>query len=133
MSCQKDAQSEYAMEPTEAHLFGRWKLVKTTTSDGAKILEVNTESENYIISFDTTGKVKSSDFPCEGTYDVYFDKVEDVGNHNLVVQFSNCQPSYNRWYSISGSANAILIDDNTLVINSYWCDEGCARTYRRLR
>ncbi|ANH82114.1 hypothetical protein A8C56_15055 [Niabella ginsenosidivorans] len=110
--------------PLQKGIEGKWKLVKTADD--------NVHTENYIVSFDATGAVKASDYPCAGTFTFDKEGGQDLSENNLTVEFRNCNASRQLWYSIRGHANARFPDDNTLVLNNRNCDEGCPRVFKRI-
>lgn len=134
ISCDKENNSEYASGASENGIIGKWKLVETTSSNGTAVSnKVDVSAENYIITFDSNGKLISLDFPCLGKYFFDTNKPGNQGDNNLVVSFDKCEPSEALWYTINGSADARIENHNNLILNSANCDEPCTRVYRRLK
>ncbi|MCF3109574.1 hypothetical protein LL912_12405 [Niabella sp. CC-SYL272] len=127
LSCSKQHKLSEFADGKGNGIVGKWKLVLQGKNDA--------EKENYYVSFDSTGAVTASDFSCSGTFTFDEKGNEDPKSKNLVVSFTNCVSNAPTvWYSIKGAANARLENnDNTLVLNNFDCDEGCSRTFRRLK
>ncbi|MYY43992.1 hypothetical protein [Elizabethkingia anophelis] len=125
ISCNKQKSSEFA-EGNGNGIVGKWKLVELQGK--------NAEKENYYISFDSNGDITASDFPCPGTYSFDEKGGDNIHNKNLTVSFKNCTSSSALWYSIKKDINVRLLEnDNILAFNSVDCDEGCNRTFRRVK
>lgn len=134
ISCTKENNSEYATGTSQDGIEGKWKLVEFTVSDGTAQLNQNdVSSKNYIVTFDSKGNVKSTDFSCTGKYTFDKSKSGNKGDNNLVVTFDKCEASEMIMYSIKGNADASIVDHNKLILNSETCDEPCTRIYRRLK
>lgn len=115
ISCDKERIGEYASGASENGVVGKWKLVETITSDGtAGSTKVDVSSKNYIVTFDSNGKLESPDFPCSGEYIFEEDKPGDRGDNNLVVSFGQCKPPDALWYTINGSADARVLSTITV-------------------
>lgn len=110
--------------PYAEGIAGKWKLVEG--------VNIKIDKRDYYVTFDPTGKVYASDYPCDGTYT--FDEVprHHPDGTNFSVEFRDCSPSYRQWPSISANASARLLDDNTLAISFVDCDEGCGVRYQRV-
>ncbi|MCY4779294.1 hypothetical protein ORI89_06510 [Sphingobacterium sp. UT-1RO-CII-1] len=134
ISCTKESSSEFATGTSQDGIVGKWKLVEYSLSDGTALLKKNdVSSKNYIITFDDKGNVKSPDFPCTGKFTYDMSKLGNKGENNLQVSFAECSASEMVEYSIKGNADASIVDNNTLILNSETCDEPCTRIYRRLK
>ena len=134
IACHEKSGDDYATGASKDGIVGKWRLVEIKSSNGtAQISTVNVESENYVVTFGADGTVHASDFSCSGTFTFDTDKPGNIGNNHLTITFEACERSKLVWYSIHGTADARIIDDNTLVLNSEACDEGCQRIYKRLK
>lgn len=134
ISCTKESVDEYATGTSERGIAGRWKLVEVTSSDGtSRLTKTDVSSKNYIVTFDINGNIKSSDFPCSGKYTFDQNKPGNKGDNNLVVAFDKCEASEIVRYTITGTADAHIVDYNRLILNSETCDEPCTRVYKRLK
>ena len=118
LSCNKQHNPVESQKGIE----GKWKLIEAHNG--------NMEKEKYTISFESTGAIKASDYPCTGIYT--FKGETKLIEDNLIVEFKNCSPSAQLWYSIKGATNARLVDNNTLALNNKNCDEGCPRVFKRI-
>lgn len=67
-------------------------------------------SENYIVTFYSSGKIEAPDFPCSGEYFFEKNKAGDDGDHKLSASFDKCKSSQAFWYTINGNADARIVD-----------------------
>ena len=109
--------------PDTEGIVGKWKL--------AEVFNLAIDEKEYYVTFDSTGRVYASDFPCAGTY--IFDEVprHHPDTTNLTVTF-DCDPSYRAQYSITAKASARFLDNNTLALSFISCYEGCGVDYERV-
>lgn len=134
ISCTKDNNEEYATGISKDGIVGKWKLVEFTVSDGtSQLIKNDLSSKNYIVTFDSLGNVRSTDFSCLGNYTFDKNKPGNKGDKNLVVTFDKCKDNEMLPYSIKGISDARIIDYNSLMLNSETCDEPCTRLFKRLK
>lgn len=133
VSCSKESVDEYAAGPNHRGIVGKWKLIETRNDNGAGDEHIiDKSSENYIMAFESTGKVRAPGFSCKGEYTFTPKPVEEIRGANLIISFG-CNLLPDDIETTPGRYYAVITDYNYLSMNNESCDESCTRVFRRLK